>query len=79
MHRPTIGTAQATASDRPVTNHTSHAANTKHLYVTRTDPDPGAWTLTHAAPTPVRHDEFSQITLRKQTEWQSPTLPHEAI
>ncbi|MEU5436481.1 hypothetical protein AB0G73_24305 [Streptomyces sp. NPDC020719] len=68
MHRTTIGSAQATASDNSITNYAVHAADAGHLYVTRADPDAGVWAVVRAEPTPVRRGEFSRITLRTADE-----------
>ncbi|MFI9311237.1 hypothetical protein [Streptomyces triculaminicus] len=62
-HRSTIGSAQATASDGTVTHYLVHAADDRHLQVTRADADAGPWHLLHDAPCPVRRTEFSQISL----------------
>ncbi|UQI49828.1 hypothetical protein M1P56_35655 (plasmid) [Streptomyces sp. HU2014] len=62
-HRSPIGAARATASDGTVTTYVVHAADDRHLHVTRGDADAGPWHILHAPPGPVRREEFSQIIL----------------
>ncbi|MEV4438057.1 hypothetical protein AB0K09_03410 [Streptomyces sp. NPDC049577] len=48
---------------RTATTYPVHAADDRHLRVTRGDADAGAWSVLHAPPAPVRRTEFSQISL----------------
>jgi hypothetical protein len=61
---PTIGFAEATASDGSITTYVIHAADAEHLYVTRGDADAGAWAIAYAKPGPIRRDQFTRISLR---------------